>query len=87
VTTPQLTKAVIERLQALAGRLRGVRKQSEHLFPGLPLGVTLGYYTAGRAGYGTYVLDALNHRNPEALELFTRWGLFEWLGLSSPPPR
>jgi hypothetical protein len=39
MTTPQpdLTEAEIEQLRNLATRLRGVRKQSEHLFLGLPL--------------------------------------------------
>ena len=41
----------------------------------------------GGVAYGGYVLDALNHQSPEALELVTRWGIFEWLNLPSPPPR
>lgn len=39
MTTPQpdLTRAEVEQLRNLATRLRGIRKQSEHLFLGLPL--------------------------------------------------
>ena len=49
-------------------------------------GAAEGYYAAGGASHGAYVLDAMQ-RNPEAVELFSRFDFLHWFSSPSGPRR